>query len=231
MMDYLTDISQRKAARLAGFFYLLVFVFGIFANYFVRMGLKVIGNATETAENIVANDFLYRLGFVSDLLIAVCWFLLGFALYVVLKPVNKKIALLMLLSFLAGVPIMMLNMLNHFIPLLLLSGADYLTEFSTAQLDALAYLFLDLHETGYLISAVFTSFCLLPLGYLVLKSGYFPRVLGLLLIIGPFLGLIDHFVVFLVPSYELSVLGTLPLVIAEFSTMVWLLVKGANVPE
>ena len=231
MMDYITDISQRKAARLAGFFYLLVFVFGIFANYFVRMGLKVIGNATETAENIVANDFLYRLGFVSDLLIAVCWFLLGFALYVVLKPVNKNIALLMLLSFLAGVPIMMLNMLNHFIPLLLLSGADYLTEFSTAQLDALAYLFLDLHETGYLISAVFTSFCLLPLGYLVLKSGYLPRVLGLLLIIGPAIGLMDHFVVFLFPSYDLSMLVTLPLTLAEFSTCGWLLLKGAKIPE
>ena len=232
MTNPFADMSQRKAARIAGLLYLTVIVLGIFANLYVRFSLIVPGDAAATANNIMANELLFRLSFVSDLIMALCWFLLGLALYVLLKPVNKKIALLMVLSFLAGVPIIMLNLLNHFAALLLLNGADYLTVFTTDQLHALVLLFLTLHKHGYIIAAIFTSFCLLPLGYLVYKSGYFPRVLGLLLLIGPIFGLIDHFAVFLFPSFaDFSILVTLPLIIAEFSTCGWLLLKGAKIPE
>ena len=232
MTDRIADISPRKAARVAGVLYLLVIIAGIFAHLIVRASLIVTGDAAATAKNIMDSELLFRLGFVSDIIAMMCWFLLGFALYVLLKPVNKNLALLMVLSFLAGVPIMMLNLLNHFAALLLLSGDNYLTVFTTDQLHAQVLFYLNLHEHGYIISAIFTSFCLLPLGYLVLKSGYFPRVLGVLLIIGPIFGLIDHFAVFLFPSFaDFSMLVTLPLTIAEFSTCGWLLLKGAKIPE
>jgi hypothetical protein len=127
---------------------------------------------------------------------------------------------------------MMLNLLNQFAALLLLTSADHMTAFSTSQVNDLVLLFLDLHTHGYIIAVIFTAFCLLPLGYLAYKSGYFPRVLALLLLIGPILGLIDHFGVFLFPSMaDFTILVTLPQTIAEFSTCFWLLVKGANVPD
>ena len=232
MKDYFVDMSQSKAARVAGLLWLIVIVFGVFANLIVRMSLKVPGDAAATANNIMNNEFLFRISLVSDLLIAVCWFLLGLALYLVFKPVNKNIALLMLLSFLAGVPIMMLNLLNQFAALLLLTSADYTTVFGEDQLYALVMLFLDLHKHGYVIAVIFTGFCLLPLGYLVLKSGYLPRALGVLLIIGPIFGQIDHFGVFLFPDLaDYSILLTLLQTLAEFSTCGWLLLKGAKIPE
>ena len=126
--------------------------------------------AVATANKIMANELLFRIGFVSDLLMATCWILLALALYVLLKPVNKNIASLMVVLFLLGVPKMMLNSLNHFAALLLLSDAGYLTVFDADQLHAQALLFLELHKYGYIFATIFTSLCLIPTGYLVLKS-------------------------------------------------------------
>ena len=136
----------------------------------------------------------------------------------------------MLVFGLGAVPIMMLNMLNQFAALMLLSGADYLTVFTPDQLQALALLFLDFHGQGYFIAGMFSGLFLLPLGYLFFKSGFVPRLLGILVMIGCFGYLLELLVIFVVPSYEIiSYLGLAVAIIAEFSLTFWLLVKGITV--
>ena len=233
MLNRIADLSQRKAARVAGLLYLLVIVSGVIAEFFVRQNLIVPGDAAETAHNIIANEWLFRIGFVSDLIMITCFLLLALALYVVLKPVNKNLASLMVLIVLVGTAIAGINMLNHFAALVLLSGADYLTVFEADQLHALVMIFLNLHEAGTFIAQILSwGPWLLPLGYLVFKSGYFPRILGVLLMIACFGHLIKGLQYFLVPDYEvITYPGLAVATIAEFSLCGWLLFKGAKIPE
>ena len=221
-----------KTAKTAGLLYLLVIVFGMFAELYVNLTLIVPGDARTTAQNIMASSNLFRIGFMSGLFHHTSFLLLVLVLYKLLKPVNKNLASMMALLGFASVPIMMLNMLNQYVALILLSGADYLTVFSTDQLQALVMLFLDLHSHGYFIAGMFSGLFLLPLGLLVLKSDYFPRFLGVLLVIGCFGYLFELFVVFVFPNYELlSFLGLALAIIAEFSFTFWLLLKGVNVQK
>ncbi len=216
-----------KTARVAGILYLLVIVFGMFAELYVSLRLIVPGDPTTTASNIMASEFLFRMGFMSGLFHHTCFLLLVLAFYKLLKPVNKNYAALMAIFGLSAVPIMMLNMLNQFAALLLLSGVDYLTVFTTGQLQALALLFINFHSHGYFIAGVFSGLFLLPLGYLVFKSGNIPKVLGILLMLGCIGYLTELFVVFVFPSYEMiSFLGLAVAIVAELSFTFWLLLKG-----
>jgi nitrate reductase NapE component len=223
--------SLKKTARIAGVMYLGNIITGIFAQV-VRSTLIVPGDAGATAKNIMASEWLFRIGFVSDLIMVTFYLLMGLVFYVLLKPVNKNVALLMLLLNLAGVPMLGINMLNQFATLLLMSGAGYLTVFSADQLHALGMLFFNLHEYGYSIAVISWGFYLLPLGYLVFKSGYLPRILGVLLMLAGFCDLIQFFQIFLFPSYEvITYPGLAVALIAEFSFCLWLLIKGAKIPE
>jgi hypothetical protein len=177
----------------------------------------------------MASEPLFRIGFMSGLFHHTCFLLLVLVFYKLLNPVNKNYAALMMVLGLGAVPIMMLNMLNQFAVLLLLNGADYLTVFTVDQLQALAMLFLELHNHGYFIAGMFSGLFLLPLGYLVFKSGYLPRSLGVLLMLGCFGYLTELLVVVVFPSYEvISYLGLAIAIIAEFSLTFWLLLKGVN---
>lgn len=137
----------------------------------------------------------------SDLVAATVHIFLALPLYKLLKSVNKNQAVLMVILALVGVPIAMLNMLNHFAALLLLSGADYLTAFTADQLQALVMFFLDLLDHGFFIDFIPWGLWLFPLGYLVFKSGYIPRILGVLLIIAGIGYLIDFVTLFLFPNF------------------------------
>ena len=149
------EISPIKGtARVAGLLYLLVAVFGAFSLVYVPSVLIVPGDAATTTNNILASESLFRLGIVSALITQTVQILLVLALYKLLKPVNRNHALLMVIFILLGVPIAMLNELNHFVVLLLLSGAEYLTVFTADQLQALVPLFLDLHEHGIMIAYI-----------------------------------------------------------------------------
>jgi hypothetical protein len=152
--------------------------------------------------------------------------LLPLALYKLLKPVNKNIALIMVLFALASVPMAMLNMLNYFAALLLLNSADYLRAFGADQLHAQVMFFLDLYGYGAYIPQ-FLGLWLLPLGYLVFKSGFLPRILGVLLMIGCFGYLIDAVSFFLFGN-SIATLSLLAF-IGELLFAVWLLIKGVNV--
>jgi hypothetical protein len=218
---------RHKTARIAGGLYLLVILFGMFAELYVNLRLIVPGDAATTAKNIMASEMLFHLGFMSGLLHHTCFLLLVLVFYKLLNPVNKNHAALMLILGLCAVPIMMLNMLNQFAALLLLSGADYMMVFTADQVQALALLFLDFHSHGYFIAGMFSGLFLLPLGYLFFKSGFVPRFLGILLMAGCFGYLLELVIVFVFPNYEvISYLGLGVAIIAEFVLTFWLLLKG-----
>jgi len=222
--------SIKKTARIAGLMYLGNVITGIFAQV-VRSTLIVPGDAVATAGKIMASELLFRFGVVSDLIMVMFYLLMGLVFYMLLKPVNKNIALLMLLMNLAGVPMLGINILPQFAMLLLISGAGYLTVFSPAQLHALGMLFFNLHEYGYSIAVISWGFYLVPLGYLVYKSGYLPKILGALLVAAGFCDLIQFLQIFLFPSYEVVTYpGLAVAMIAEFSFCFWLLIKGAKIP-
>jgi hypothetical protein len=228
----LYDISPKNIARVAGILYLVVVVFGMFAYMYAFPSIIIPGDAVTTANNIMASETLYRLGFVSELILNTFWALLALALYKLLKPVNKNLAILMVILNLLGVPIGMLNALNHYAALPLLSGENYLTVFTSEQLQAKAMFFINMWEPGYDIAQIFYALFLIPLGYLVYKSGYFPKVLGVLLIISGFGGVVDTLVSALIPNFESIILTVIE--IFGFSELLfcgWLLVKGANVQQ
>ena len=216
--------QNKSIARVAGILYLIMIVCGIGAQI-IRGNLIVADDVTATISNISASESLFRVAFLSDLILATCYLLFAWALYVLLKPVNKNIALLFVLLTTASVAMLCLNMLNQFAALLLLNGASYLTAFGTDQLHALVMFFLDLHYYGYYIAQISFGLWLLPLGYLVIKSGFLPRILGILLIIATFGHLAGFFTAFFLPGYEsFADLLSIP----EIPFGLYLLVKGVR---
>jgi len=224
--------SIKKTSRIAGLLYLGVIVFGIIGQL-ARQSLIVPGDAAITANNIMANELQFRGANVSWLISEMFLLFLGLALYVVLKNVNKNLSSLMLLFIVVGVAIESINTLNQFAALQLLSGAEHLTVFSAAQLNAQVMSHLNSWEAGYRIAAIM-SFgpWLIPAGYLVYKSGYFPRILGILVILAGFGLLIEGLQYFLLPDYAvISSPGSVVASIGEFAFCLWLLLKGAKIPE
>jgi hypothetical protein len=222
--------TNKKTARMAGFLYLIYIVISISSDVIGRSKLFVFGDAAATAQNIMASEWQFRtIGFMGDLVSAVLFLLTAWALYVLLKPVNKNIALLFLLLNLGGVAIQCFSDLNLYASLLLLSGADYLKVFQADQLQALAMLFLYLRENGFMMAQIFYGAWLFPLGYLVFKSGFLPRILGIVLMIHCVAWLVNFLQFFLFPGYEVIHYLTYPLgFISEFGLTLWLLIMGAK---
>ncbi len=225
----MTTKEIKKIARIAGILYLAVAILAPLGDMVFRADLIVPGDATTTANNIMASEGLYRLGFVSDLITQTVQVFLVLFLYRLLKPVNKNQALLMLILGLVAVPITMLNELNQIVPLLLLSGADYLTAFTADQLQALVPLFLDLRVQGVSILYIFWGLWLFPMGYLIFKSGYIPKILGILLIIAGLGYLIEFVLFFLFPHLNASI--KMFTFWGEVLLPLWLLIKGVNVEQ
>ncbi len=220
--------TNKKTARLAGLFYLIFLITLIFAGE-VRSNLVDYEDAAVTVEHILASPVLFRLDFVSDLVSALFFLLSAWALYVLLEPVGKHLALLFLLLNLSGVAVQSINLLNQFAALMVLSGAEYLKVFQADQVQALALLFLNLHRNGFIIAQIFFGAWLLPLGVLVYKSGFLPKILGILLIADFFGVLIWFFQFFLFPGYEVVTYPGLAVsFIAEVSLTFWLLIKGVK---
>lgn len=230
MPNPIAEISQRKAARVAGVGYLAIIILGIFAEFFVRSKLIVQGDAATTAANILAAEGMFRIGIASDLIMLMFDVLVAWALYVLLKHVNQSLALLAAWLRILHAAIYAITLLTLFLVLLLLSGADYLAVIETDRLHALVMLFLNGHSYGYDLGLVFFGLHCLVLGYLVFKSGYFPRVLGVLLIGAALAYLTGSFTRFLFPDY-LALISPIYIValVAELSLSVWLLFKGVKV--
>ena len=221
--------SIKKTARMAGFLYLIYLVIQISSNVLGWSRLVVFGDAATTAKNIMASAWQFRIGFVGDLVAAVLFLLTAWALYVLLKPVNKNLALLFLLLNLGGVAVQCLSDLHLFAVLLLSSGADYLKVFQADQLQALAMLFLYLRQNGFMIAQIFYGAWLFPLGYLVFKSGFLPRILGIVLMIHCVFWLMTFLQSFLLPGFGAITYVSWPLgFIAEIGLTLWLLIMGAK---
>lgn len=232
MNNRIAETSPLVYARVAGVLYLGLIVFGI-AGQVARMGFIESGDAATTVSNIMANEILFSAANVSWLISEMFLLLLGLAFYVLLKPVNKILALLLVLFTIVGVAIEGINTLNQFAALQLLSGADYLTVFEANQLNAQVMYHLDLSEAGYSIAAIM-SFgpWLIPTGYLMYTSGYFPKLLGILAMLGGVGIMIQGFQYFLLPDYDVIYnVAAVAGVIGEFAMCGWLLIKGVNVEQ
>ena len=230
-LNGIQDISQNKIARMAGLFY-LIYIITTASAAVIRSRIIVFGDAAATANNIMGSQLLFRLGFITQLVSAVFFLLAAWALYTLLKPVNKNLALLFLLLNLGGVAVECINMLNLFTALQFFSGTNYLNVFQTGQLQAMGMSFLNSYTNGFMIAQIFYGTWLLPLGYLVYKSRFLPRLLGIVLILDFFCWTSYFFQFFLFPD---SGILTLPAsavgFIAEVSIGLWLLIKGVKVQK
>jgi hypothetical protein len=225
------ETSPLVYARVAGFLILIILVVGPFSLIYVPSTLIVPGDATATAENIRASESLFRLGIISQSVVFLTEIVLTVILYVLLRPVSRTLSLVAAFARLAMAVIQGINLLPYFTALLLLSGAGYLTVFEPDQLDALVLLFINAHQYGNYIWGVFFGLHLFVLGYLIFKSGYFPRILGVLVVFGSLGYLTDSFGNFLYPNYD-EIFGWVvgvTAVIGELPFFLWLLFKGVNV--
>lgn len=217
-----------KTARMAGFLYLSYVLVTILGTA-VSSNLVVSGDATATASRMMASAWRWRAGFMAELVAGGLFLLAAWALFVLLRPVHKNLAILFMLLNLAGVAVQSLNTLNLVAPLVLQSGAEYLKVLPAGQLQALAMVFLDLHEHGFMLAQLFYGAWVFPLGWLVYRSGFLPKTLGILLMADCFAVLIWFLQFFLFPGYEaVSYPFWAISFIAEVSLTLWLLIKGAK---
>lgn len=220
--------TTNKSARMAGFLYLIYMVTHIISDVW-RDSFIVPGDAVATVNTIMAHQGLFTVTVVGDLLAAALFFLAAWSLYVLLKPVNKNLAILFTLLNLAGVAIQCSSDLFLFAIQFLMNGPDYLNVFQVDQLQSLAMFFLDLREKGFTIAQLFYGAWLFPLGYLVFKSGYLPKILGIVLMVHCFTWLSTFFQSLLFPGFTTITYVSYPLgFIAEFGLTLWLLVMGGK---
>jgi|SRR5580700_269329 hypothetical protein len=222
-------MSAKARARLAGVAYLVTVLTGLFAEIGVRGKLIDYDNAAATAQNILGSESLYRWGLAADIVGGAAYVVVTVLLYELLKPVSRSLSLLAAAFSLVGIAIGGLAALGHLAPLLLLKDA-YMAPFGTAQAQAMALLALKLHARGYWISLVFFGFYELVLGYLIFKSRFFPRTLGVLVGLAGAAFLVNSFALFVSPPvgnalnvYMLALDG-----IGEISLTLWLLIKGLD---
>ena len=223
--------SPKRLARIAGVLYLLVGIFGGFAEGFVEPKMYAAGNAATTAGNVVANAGLVRLGFVSDLFQATVWVFLGLILYLLLKHVNKSVAMAMVVLVAIGASIVCLNAVFEFEGLRVATGAVNLAAFGTTGSNAMVLFLLDTQHYGIFIAQIFFGLWLVPLGYLAYNSaGWFPKWLGVLLVVGGICYLVDMLALFLVPDFGIKIhtFLVIPSALAEISMVVYLLVIGVR---
>jgi hypothetical protein len=221
--------SLKKTARTAGLLYLVTSIPAPFILIYVPNTLIVRGNATATASRILASEWMLRLGMAGEVILSIAFLFVVLALYRLLQGVNKPLASLMVTLWAVSIPISCLNVLNNVAALILVRGADFLSVFTKPHRDALAMVFLRLHSNGLLVAQVFWGLWLLPFGILVYRSGFIPRILGVLLIANGFAYPIQSFTSFLLPQYA-SVVSriTLPVLFGEAAIILWLLIRGVR---
>lgn len=224
-MKRIAEASPRNLARMAGVFFLLTILTGVFAQGFVSERFVVSGDAAATATNILAHRGLFQLGFAVYLIEMACQVAMTALFYDLLKPVSRSVSLLAAFLSLIGIAIKTVSRLFYIAPLLVLGGSQYLSVFSAEQLQALALLFLKVNDQGAAIGLVFFGFYALLKGYLIVRSTFLPRILGVLSVFAG-LGLLTF--LYMPLGYRLfpfiaalGLLGAVPQIL-------WLLVFGVN---
>ena len=231
MATHSSETSPQVYARIGGVLYLIIIAAGVFGEFFARDGLIVSGDATATANHIAASPLLWRIGIAGDLLMHVCDVPLMLIFFVLLRPVNRNLALLALLFTLTQSAVLVASKLNMLTPLFLSSDASYLKAFTPEQLNALSYVSIRMDAFGFGFGLIFFGCACLVLGYLIVKSGYFPKILGVMMQIAGICYLTNSFALILSPAFAKMIFPAvlLPSFIAELSLCLWLLFKGVDV--
>jgi hypothetical protein len=220
-----------KTARTAGLLYLILIIGGIISLAYIPSQLIVRESASKTLENIINNEFLFRLGIVSGIITFLIYIVLPLTLYKLLHEVNKAYASLMVIFALVSVPIFFVNILNKFSILTLINKAEYLETLGESELQTQVMLHIYSYNNGLEISQIFWGLWLFPFGYLVYKSCFLPKLLGILLMAGCFGYLITFFGGFLYTDFNKTIISDIvgyPAPIGEIGICLWLLIMGTN---
>jgi len=224
--------ATKRDARIAGLLYILMALPAPFALIYLPAKLIVPGDATVTANNVLAHETLFRAGIFGELFNGVGFILLVVVLYRLFRAVDQTQAALMVSLVLVSVAIGFVNVLNSIAGLTLFHGSDFLIAMAKTQRDALGMLFLNLHRQGITISEIFWGLWLFPFGVLVMRSGFIPRILGVLLIVNCFGYVAASLTSLFLPSYAKVIsLIVLPTLLGELWIILWLLIKGVKVNQ
>lgn len=232
-MAHPEETSPQRLARIGGALYLAIIVIGIFCEVFARGRLIVPGDAAATASHLRATEALWRAGIALDLFACACTVALAWILYVLLRPVSRTLVMLMIFFDLIGITLEAASNLNLVTALFPLGSAAYLKAFTPDQLNTLAAFSVRAHAHGFGISLLFFGFGFPIRGYLIFRSGFLPRTLGILLMITG-LGYLTHgFALILAPPFadRIFPIVALPIFAGEASLCLWLLLKGVNTPK
>jgi hypothetical protein len=230
MQELVEEASPRRLARIAGALYLLNIVGGAFAIGYVQAVLVVPGDAAATAHNILTHELLYRLGLAVHLVPDITNVVLAVIFYDLFQVVNRRLTLLVVFFTLVGTAVESASLINQFAPLSLFAAGHSASAFTAQQMQALAYTPIDLQGISYSISEVFFGWYALTIGYLVLRSTFIPRAVGLLLAIDGAAYLVYSFADILAPQFAAHLVPwiQLPILLGEGSLTLWLLVMGVN---
>jgi hypothetical protein len=226
------ESSPRLLSRIGGGLYLIIIVGGLFGEMFVRNRLIVPGDAAETASNIRSMDSLWRLGIAVELSMLVCGIVLALILYILLRPVSRDLALLAVFFNLVTIAIEALSDSQHLLAAMFpLGTAGYLSAFTPEQLAAMASLSLKSHSHGFGVGLIFFGCECLILGYLIIRSGYFPKAIGVLMQVAGLCYLANSFALLLAPGLANRLFPAIlvPAFVGEASLCFWLLVRGVSV--
>lgn len=226
--------STKNTARLAGLLWILVGVTTGFSLGYVRSKLIVFADAAATASTIMAFETLFRAAIVSSILTQIFLLFLGLTIFRLFKGAHKTLATVLLSSVLVAVAIGVVNSLNNIGAVVVLTNLDYPKAFQPEQINALAMTFLRLNNFGIGLLEIFTAIFLFSFGLLIIRSGYLPRVLGILLMIGACAFPINIFTKILLPQFHPVLITQLTMLFNAFgplATMLWLLIKGVNEPQ
>jgi len=221
-------VKTKTLARVGGLLYLADGIAGGFSEY-VRTSNTVQGDAVATASNVASHLTLFRMAFATDLSDLLLYLTVGIILFTIFRPINGPVALAMLLLNSVSVPIQALNMLSHGAVILLATQS----QFAMVSSPTMLLLLLDLHRVGYLIAQIFFGLYLLPLGYLVYRSGYLPRLVGVVLMVGAAGYAAGVGFSLAAPGFQSSLATAFGLVggIAELVFLLWLLIGGIAEPR
>lgn len=222
------DLNLTHYARIAGLFYLLIIALGATGQIGIR-GSIVTMDALSTYQNLVASESLWRIGIIGDLLMQVLDIPVMVILYMLLRSVNKYLALLGVLFNIVQTAVLVANKIVLIIPTLLIGNPEYANAFDASQIKAQVYLLTDIHDFGFGFGLVFFGFACLTYGYLIYRSDYFPNLLGLLVAIAGLCYLINSVALILAPQYSGDVMLALVFsLLGELSFALWLLIKGVK---
>ncbi len=227
------EASPRTYARVGGILYLFIIVAALFGEVFVRGKLVVRGDAAATAGNILESQTLFRAGVAGEMLTCVADVAMAMILYVLLKPVSRNVALLAAFQRVTFVAVYAVSKLFLVAAAVVLGKPDYLKAFDPQQLNALAYLSIRMHGEGYSVSLIFFGAACVLFGYLISRSGYLPKSIGVLLVIGGAGYLVDSFAEILAPAFAAGLFPwiLLPAFFGELGLALWLTVKGVDVAK